>query len=84
MSQNEPLAPLLIVLRDLVAWLRAKQTPGIVIGGVAASVLGRPRFTQDVDALILLDNVAWAEFLFTGTRFGFVSRISDILSSMDS
>jgi len=27
---------------------------GIVIGGVAASLLGRPRLTADVDALLLL------------------------------
>lgn len=80
MSHDEHLAPLLVVLRDLVAWLQAGQTPCIVIGGVAASVLGRPRFTRDVDALVLIDQTAWAEFLSTGTRFGFVSRISDALS----
>ncbi|OHE58810.1 MAG: hypothetical protein A2Z47_10085 [Thermodesulfovibrio sp. RBG_19FT_COMBO_42_12] len=64
MSQDEHIAPLLVVLRDLVAWLEAGQTSGVVIGGVAVSIIGRPRFTQDVDALVLLDNSAWAEFLY--------------------
>ncbi|OGW57267.1 MAG: hypothetical protein A2Y48_08420 [Nitrospirae bacterium RIFCSPLOW2_12_42_9] len=79
MSQNDNLSPLLVVLRDLVEWLKASHTPGVVIGGVAASVLGRPRFTQDVDALVLLDNNDWAEFLSSGTQLGFVTRISNAL-----
>jgi len=79
MSQDEHIAPLLVVLRDLVAWLEAGQTSGVVIGGVAVSIIGRPRFTQDVDALVLLDNSAWAEFLSSGKQFGFVSRISGAL-----
>jgi len=39
--------------------------------------LGRPRFTQDVDALILLDEKRWETFLSAGARFGFTPRIAD-------
>jgi len=31
-----------------VRWLRAAGAPGVIIGGVAASFLGRPRATRDV------------------------------------
>jgi predicted nucleotidyltransferase len=79
MSKIETLVPLLSVLRDLVAWLEAKRVQGLIIGGVAASILGRPRVTRDVDALVLLDEKDWDEFLTAGTEFGFVARVTDPL-----
>jgi len=51
MPEPGELAPLLTVLRHLTAWLQAEQVRGVVIGGVAASLWGRPRLTRDVDAL---------------------------------
>ena len=39
-------ATLLAALSDLMKWLDATNIPSVVIGGVAASVLGRPRLTQ--------------------------------------
>lgn len=63
MSKIEPLSPLLAALRDLVAWLQDKKVPGVIIGGVAASILGRPRMTRDIEALILLDEGDWGKFL---------------------
>ena len=78
-SETEPLAPLLAALGDLVAWLRAAQVPGIVIGGVAASLLGRPRVTRDVDALVVLDEAEWVRFLTLGQQFGFEPRRMDVV-----
>jgi predicted nucleotidyltransferase len=52
----------------------------MVIGGVAASLLGRPRLTRDVDALVLVGESRWAEFLAAGTEFGFIPRRSDALA----
>jgi hypothetical protein len=60
------LAPLLAVLRDLVAWWQAGKIPGVVIGGLAASLLGRPRLTRDVDALVLVEESNWGEFMAAG------------------
>ncbi len=74
------LAPLLGALRDLVAWVRAGGVPAAVIGGVAASILGRPRLTRDVDALILLPEGRWRDFLAAGASFGLVPRIADALA----
>lgn len=76
---EDHLVPLLAALRDLVAWLQDAPTPGTVIGGVAASLLGRPRVTRDIDALVLLDESEWEAFLAKGTEFGFVPRLADAL-----
>ncbi|MBI3995338.1 MAG: nucleotidyltransferase [Nitrospirae bacterium] len=77
---KDPLAPLVAVLRDLASWLQAGQVSGVVIGGVAASVLGRPRVTRDVDAMVLLDEGNWPKFLEAGARFGFIPRRPDVLT----
>lgn len=42
-------------LRDLVEWLRSESIPFAVIGGIAASVRGEPRFTADVDLIVGID-----------------------------
>lgn len=79
-EQADTLVPLLAALRDLVAWFQDTSVPGIVIGGVAASLLGRPRVTRDIDALVLLDENEWDAFLAKGTVFGFVPRLSDVVT----
>jgi hypothetical protein len=62
----------------LSAWFKEQQVPAVFIGGVAASLLGRPRTTQDVDAIVWLpDHEAWGPFLATGARHGVVPRIAD-------
>jgi predicted nucleotidyltransferase len=78
-SKVETLAPLLGALRDLAVWLKAKRVEGLIIGGVAASILGRPRVTRDVDALVLIDEKDWDGFLTAGSKFGFVARITNPL-----
>ena len=75
----ETLVPLLTALRDLVAWLDDTQVSGMIIGGVAASLLGRPRVTRDIDALVVLDESEWANFLAKGNAHQFLPRISDAL-----
>ncbi len=70
-----PVAP----LPDLMAWWRAEQIQGIIIGALATSLLSRPRVTRDVDALVLLPEDRWQPFLAAGKRFGFVPRIADAL-----
>jgi len=51
----------------------------MVIGGVAASLLGRPRLTQDIDALVLLPESGWPDLLAAADRHGIVPRIADAL-----
>lgn len=79
-EQADTLVSLLSALRDLVAWFQDTPVPGTVIGGVAAALLGRPRVTRDIDALVLLDETEWEPFLGKGRRFGFVPRLSDAVA----
>lgn len=80
MPEPVELAPLLVVLRDLVAWLNAAEVQGVVIGGLAASLLGRPRLTRNIDALVLADEAHWAAFLAAGANHGFIPRRADALA----
>ena len=79
-EQGETLAPLLAAIRDLVAWLHDTAVPGTIIGGVAASLLGRPRVTRDIDAFVMLDESKWAAFLAQGMTCGFVPRLPDAVA----
>jgi len=79
MKRLEPLAPLLSVLHDLVHWFKCGTVRGLVIGGVAASLLGRPRVTHDVDVLVLLKREEYEEFLAEGKQLGFIPRLSDAI-----
>jgi predicted nucleotidyltransferase len=80
MPKKEPLSAFLQALRDLVRWLQTKHVPGVIIGGVAASILGRPRMTRDIDVLVSLEEEYWDKFLTDGAKFGFVPRLTDCLN----
>ncbi len=72
-------ATLLAALADLMKWLDAANVPSMVIGGVAASVLGQPRLTHDVDALAILPEGEWANAVSTAARHGILPRIENPL-----
>ena len=73
-------APLLAVLEDLMSWLASERVRGVVVGGIAVSLLTRPRFTRDANAVIWLRETLWDEFLEAGVAFGFEPRRPDALS----
>ena len=54
MSQPDHLDPLLDALDSLQHLLERFDNRGVIIGGAAVSILGRARFTEDVDAVFLL------------------------------
>ncbi len=54
MITPEDVTPLLAPLVAVQRLLTRFNNQGLVIGGVAASLLGKPRLTADVDAVILL------------------------------
>ena len=80
MAEAKALMPLREALGDLVSLFRAERVPGVLIGGVAASFLGRPRFTRDIDAIVVLGEEGWGEFLSAAARFRFAPRRSDALA----
>ena len=72
-------ATLQAALADLVKWLDDTKIPSMIIGGVAASVLGQPRMTQDVDALAILPEADWANAIATAAGYGILPRIESPL-----
>jgi hypothetical protein len=69
------LVRLLKPLEAMMRWFDAAGVHAAIIGGVAASLLGKPRLTKDIDAVVL---DAEAEALIaSGAPFGFLPRIAD-------
>jgi hypothetical protein len=67
------------VLRNLTEWFSDAQLAAMVVGGVAASILGRPRATRDIDALAMLAEDKWAAALYAAKRHGIAPRIEEPL-----
>ena len=71
------ITPFLAPLKALQNLLDHYQGQGIIIGGIAASLLGKPRLTADVDALILLsiDNIP--DLFQKAKDVGFIARLEN-------
>ena len=76
---NLPLRPLLSPLAALQRLLDQYEGKCVIIGGVAVSLLGTPRLTADIDALILLSIEDIPELLQTAEAEGLTGRITDLL-----
>jgi predicted nucleotidyltransferase len=71
--------PFLKALADLTQWLEDSSVPAIIIGGVAASILGRPRATRDIDALAIAPDDRRAAILAAAASHGLEARVADPL-----
>jgi hypothetical protein len=69
-SFSEPIQALQALLDDF-------DHQGVFIGGVAASILGIPRFTVDIDIVFLLHQDDLPRLLENAARYGIEPRISD-------
>ncbi|MGH8297281.1 MAG: DUF6036 family nucleotidyltransferase, partial [Steroidobacteraceae bacterium] len=67
----------LTALADLTEWLEAAGVPAMVIGGIAASILGRPRATRDIDALAVVPDDRWTELVGSAKAHGILPRIAN-------
>src|SRR5437764_9441917 len=76
-SADDNLRSMHAAMRDLGGWLTAAGVPGMIIGGIAVALLGRPRITRDLDAVVWLPDEKLSTFLAVGKQFGFASRFSD-------
>jgi hypothetical protein len=73
-NNENPLSP---AIRSVSQLFEEDDVEGMIIGGLAASLLGRPRFTNDIDLVILdLDN-RLPEFFEKLKKFGIEPRIED-------
>lgn len=79
MTEAGDLRSLAEALADLMRWITEEDIHGVVIGGVAASLLGRPRLTADIDAIVLGDEMGWEAVIESARRFGIAPRIDDPL-----
>lgn len=77
---NPSLASFVPAIRALCALLKVSHVPGAIIGGVAASLQGQARATEDVDALLRLDERSLDHFLDMAIAEGFRPRIPDAIS----
>ena len=64
-------------IQALVALLRRYDNKGVIIGGIAASLLGVPRFTADIDAVFLVGVDDLPDLIGEAARLGIEPRISD-------
>jgi uncharacterized protein YllA (UPF0747 family) len=55
-TTSESITPFLAPIQSLQHLLSKFNDQGVIIGGVAASLLGTPRYTIDIDAIVLLSN----------------------------
>jgi hypothetical protein len=77
---EDPVAPSRSALRDLVRWWRATGIQGIVIGGVAASILGRPSVKRVIDGLVIVEEARWEQFAAAARRYGLAARIPEAIA----
>ena len=75
--EPESISPFLAPLQALQNLLSAFNHQGVIIGGIAASLLGTPRLTVDLDAVFLLDFDDLPSLLAEAEKQGIEPRIAD-------
>ncbi len=75
LGKSGDITPFFTPLRALQQLIHQFRDRGVIIGGVAASLLGKPRLTADLDALVLLDPFEIPQFLDMAKKLGIVPRI---------
>lgn len=71
--------PLHDALAALAQWLDAAGVSYALIGGLAVSLQAEPRFTEDVDAVIWVDDQRWPDLLRVAAAYGIAPRRHDAL-----
>ncbi len=72
--ESKFLSPLFPALRALSELLKKSRKQGMVIGGVASSLLGQPRLTVDIDATVVIDDEDVDQFLIQAATEGISPR----------
>ena len=73
----ESVTPLLAPIQALQSLLSQFNDQGVIIGGVAVSLLGIPRYTVDLDAVFLLSFEDIPRLLAEAAKHGIEPRVSD-------
>lgn len=72
-SDITPLLDPLVAVQNLLEYFNHQ---GVIIGGIAASLLGKPRFTADIDAVILLSIDDLPGLIAAAKEQGIIPRIA--------
>jgi predicted nucleotidyltransferase len=78
MKPDEPCFPMMGALKAIEQLLAQTNSQGIIIGGIAVSLLGRARFTEDIDAIIFTDEERLPEFLEIAKKYSLIPRINNV------
>jgi hypothetical protein len=77
MENSFRLKPILEPLSDLQKLMKKSGYPWMIIGGIASSLIGKPRFTADVDVVALIEDENISNILRLAKQFGFRPRIKN-------
>jgi predicted nucleotidyltransferase len=77
MSENKK-SHLLPALKSISQLLKENDVEGIIIGGLAVSLIGRPRYTNDIDLVILNLDDRLSEFITRLKTLGITPRIEEV------
>lgn len=78
MKLDKNIEPFRATIESLNRLLETYNHQGVIIGGVAVGLLGKPRFTADVDAVFLLSITDITKFLESAKSEKIESRVSNI------
>jgi hypothetical protein len=79
MRLPDGIQPFVEPLESLQRLIARFDQRGVVIGGIAASVLGQARYTEDLDAMFLLSVQDIPRFLEEAEKEGIVPRKQDVV-----
>ncbi|MBV6394484.1 MAG: hypothetical protein HFACDABA_00049 [Anaerolineales bacterium] len=77
MKLDKSLEPFRAAIEALNRLMQKHDNRGVVIGGIAVGLLGKPRFTADIDAMFLLYNADLPRFLELARAEDIVPRIEN-------
>jgi len=77
MKLDKNLEPFRATIEALNRLLEKYDHRGVVIGGVAVGMLGKPRYTADVDAIFLLNSADLPQFLKDARAENIIPRIDN-------
>ena len=62
--------------------LKARRTKYVIVGGVAVTAVGEPRFTADLDAIVFVDIDEFERLIAHAIKHGFRADLDDELESV--
>ena len=78
MKLDKSLEPFRATIEALHRLLEKHDDRGVIIGGIAVGLLGKPRYTADVDAMFLLSTQDIPQFLESARAENIIPRVQNV------